>query len=58
MELRDAVLGIMAVNPRQMLEYLYQEYRHISQSQVTENDARTKEPYNAVEPIKTLFEQI
>ena len=56
--IRDAVLGFMAVSPRQMLEYLYREYGQISQRQVAENEERMRAPYNPQEPIEKLFAQV
>ena len=53
--LRDSVLGFIAVSPRQMLEYLFQEYGTISQRQVAENDERMKASYDPAQPIETLF---
>ena len=52
------MLGFMAFNPRQMLEYLFQEYGTISQRQVAEKKERMKALYNPAQPIETLFEQI
>ena len=48
----------MAVTPRQMLKYLFQEYGTINQGQTLENDERMKTQYDVAQPIETLFEQI
>ena len=53
--LRDSVLGFMAVSPRQMLEYLFREYGTINQRQTAEKDEQMKTPYDAAQPIETLF---
>ena len=48
----------MVISPRQMLEYLFQEYGTINQRQTAENDEKMKTQYDAAQPIKKLFEQI
>jgi hypothetical protein len=56
--LNHCITGFANVTTQQMLMHLYSRYGRLTPSNLQENDAQMKQPYNANEPIKTLFQQI
>ena len=56
--LRNNIYGYMNVSVLQMITYLYENYGDIEPGDLSENNKRFTNPYDASTPIETLWEQI
>ena len=54
----DRNVGLAHVTIREILEFLFQNYRNITQYNIEENDKKLKEKWDANTPIEMLFDQI
>ena len=54
----DRNLGLTPITIRDILEFLFQNYRNITQYDIEENDKKLKEKWDTNTPIEMLFDQI
>jgi hypothetical protein len=56
--LRNRITGYATVTTLQLLKHLYKVYGNITPSDLADNDARLKTPYDPAMPIEVLFDQV
>ena len=54
----DRNVGLAHITIREILAFLFQNYRNITQYDIKENDKKLKEKWDANTPIEMLFDQI
>ena len=54
----DRNVGLANITLREILEFLLQNYRNITQYDIEDNDKKLKEKWDANTPIEMLFNQI
>ena len=54
----DRNVGLANVTIREILEFLFQNYRNITQYNIEDNDKKLKEKWDTNTPIEMLFDQI
>jgi hypothetical protein len=56
--LRNRITGYASITTLQLLTHLYAVYGNITPSDLADNDAQLKSPYDPAQPIETLFDQV
>lgn len=56
--MRNRITGYATVTTLTLLNHLYTAYGNITPADLADNDAKLKTPFDASQPIETLFEQV
>jgi hypothetical protein len=56
--IEDAIVAFANVKARQMMVYLYDSYRGITQNDFVDNNKKLSEPFDPAQPIETIFRTI